>query len=119
MYFSMKRLCLEADRMESGHGTIEANGVWVLDYKSKWNRVLVYTRLLISILLLYRLMFWSDWSDDRPLIMRAGLDGTYKTQLVSMDINTPNGVALDYEKQIVYWVDGNLNILEMINYDGT
>ena len=64
-------------------------------------------------------MFWSDWSEVRPLVMRAALDGTSKHQLVSVDIDTPNGVTLDYEKQIVYWVDGGLNILEQINYDGT
>ena len=50
--------------------------------------------------------------------MRAGLDGSSKTAIVTDFIHTPNGVALDYEKKIVYWVDGKFDTLEMVNYDG-
>ena len=63
-------------------------------------------------------MFWSDWSDRRPRIMRAALDGTSKFQLVTELIDTPNGVALDYQNQIVYWVDGVTDTIEMVHYNG-
>ena len=50
--------------------------------------------------------------------MRAALDGTSKLALVTERIDTPNGVALDYQNQIVYWVDGVTDTIEMVHYDG-
>ena len=50
--------------------------------------------------------------------MRSALDGTAKTAIVSERIDSPNGIAVDYEKQVVYWVDGTGDTLEMVNYDG-
>ena len=66
----------------------------------------------------HSLMFWSDWGEDRPQILRAGLDGTSKEVLVRANIDTPNGLALDYEGKRVYWADGVLDTIEMIHYDG-
>ena len=51
--------------------------------------------------------------------MRANLDGSLKTTLVKDGgIHTPNGVALDYERELVYWVDGRSDTLEMVGYNG-
>ena len=63
-----------------------------------------------------RLMFWSS-QGRRPRIMRSALDGTSKTAIVTKGLDDPNGIAVDYEKEIVYWVDGNADTLEMIHYN--
>jgi sugar lactone lactonase YvrE len=67
------------------------------------------------------LMFWSDWG-DRPKIMRSGLDGSFKTQLVTdvdVNVNYPNGLAIDYERQVLYWVDTNEDAVGMVHYNGS
>ena len=50
--------------------------------------------------------------------MRSALDGTQREPIVSEYLNAPNGIAIDYEREIVYWVDGEGDSLEMCDYDG-
>nr|XP_040223812.2 low-density lipoprotein receptor-related protein 4 isoform X2 [Anopheles coluzzii] len=63
-------------------------------------------------------MFWSDWGSN-PLIERAGMDGTGRFTLVSENLQWPNGLALDVDKQRLYFLDGGTKSLEYVNYDGT
>ena len=84
----------------------------------------VYTCIMYMyirpVMYIYRLMFWSDWG-DRPKIMRSSLDGSFKTQLVTdvdVNVNYPNGLAIDYERQVLYWVDTNEDAVGMVHYNG-
>ena len=52
------------------------------------------------------------------MIAGAGLDGSSITAIVSEDIDDPNGIAVDYEMEVVYWVDGILDRLERCAYNG-
>ncbi|XP_049541327.1 low-density lipoprotein receptor-related protein 4 [Anopheles darlingi] len=63
-------------------------------------------------------MFWSDWGSN-PLIERAGMDGSGRYTLVSENLQWPNGLALDVDKQRLYFLDGGTKSLEYVNYDGT
>ncbi|XP_022087296.1 LOW QUALITY PROTEIN: low-density lipoprotein receptor-related protein 2-like [Acanthaster planci] len=64
-----------------------------------------------------RYMYWTDWG-EAPMIGKAGLDGSQPTALVSSGLAWPNGLALDYEARRVYWVDGKLNVMEYVGFDG-
>lgn len=61
-------------------------------------------------------MYWSSWSDVRPTIERAAMDGSTKTTLVRFPINwnpaRPNGLALDPENSRLYWVDTNKHVIQ-------
>lgn len=66
------------------------------------------------------LMIWSDWGDI-PKIESASMDGEASTRrtLVNENIVWPNGLTIDPEKELIYWVDGNLKFLDVMNLDGS
>ena len=63
-------------------------------------------------------MYWSDWGEEAR-IERAGMDGNNRSVLHNTGLIWPNGITIDYENQIIYWVDAFLDILEYSNVDGT
>lgn len=74
----------------------------------------VYVNLVFCL----RLMFWTDWGIT-PKIERALLDGSDRQILVTDGVVWPNGLTLDLERSRLYWVDGKLESLEYILYDGS
>ncbi|GJQ65548.1 hypothetical protein Trydic_g7648 [Trypoxylus dichotomus] len=65
------------------------------------------------------LMFWTDWNESAPKIERANLDGTDRTIIISSKLEWPNGVAVDWKKQKVYWCDAKTHKIEYANIDGS
>lgn len=63
-------------------------------------------------------MYWTDWG-QHPKIERAGMDGTQRVTFISQNLEWPNGLAIDYNLQRLYWTDGNLGVIEYIKLDGT
>lgn len=63
------------------------------------------------LVLIYRLLFWSDWDGERPRIERCAMTGEVETRMEIYDIRKvpgggwPNGITLDFEPQRLYWVD--------------
>ena len=47
------------------------------------------------------------------------MDGTSKTILHDTSLSAPYCVTLDYDEQILYWADYNLNKIEKSNADGS
>ena len=45
----------------------------------------------------------------------AYLDGSNRTTLVNTSIGSPNGLTLDYEKEVLYWCDARKDRIESIN----
>lgn len=74
---------------------------------------------LISVSSVNSIMFWTDWGEV-PKIERAGMNGDPATRkvIVHENIFWPNGLAVDYDAQLVYWLDGRLNFVEVMDYDG-
>ena len=50
----------------------------------------------------FRIMFWTDWGVD-PKIERANLDGTNRVVIVTEDLIYPNGLALDFGQERIFW----------------
>ncbi|XP_048744811.2 low-density lipoprotein receptor-related protein 4-like isoform X2 [Ostrea edulis] len=64
-------------------------------------------------------IFWSDWGNE-PKIESANMDGTERRLFLSMSgIAWPNGLIIDYEDNVLYWVDAKQNTIESISIDGT
>ena len=61
-------------------------------------------------------MFWTDWG-AYPRIERANLDGSERVAIVSDGLNYPNGLAIDYELEKLYWCDG-FGYIEYCDFDG-
>lgn len=66
-----------------------------------------------------RYMFWSDWAPERPSVNRANLDGSNVKRLFeSTKVMWPNGVAVDYIAERLYWVDAREDYIASCNMDG-
>ena len=65
-----------------------------------------------------RRLYWTD-SGIPAKIERASMDGTSREVLHSTGLVRPNALTLDYDNQILYWMDAFLNKLESSNADGS
>ncbi|RZF35698.1 hypothetical protein LSTR_LSTR009566 [Laodelphax striatellus] len=66
------------------------------------------------------LMFWTDWGEV-PKIERASMDGdpsTRKVIVVNENIFWPNGLTVDFENKRLFWLDGRLLFIEVMDYEG-
>lgn len=63
-------------------------------------------------------MFYSEW--DRPAnISRAYLDGSNLMVFRGVLLGWPNGLAIDFQKDRLYWCDALLDHIQHANLDGT
>ena len=65
------------------------------------------------------LMFWTNWNEQHPSIMRAALSGANVLTLIEKDIRTPNGLAIDHRAEKLYFSDATLEKIERCEYDGS
>ncbi|KAK3581778.1 hypothetical protein CHS0354_017217 [Potamilus streckersoni] len=63
-------------------------------------------------------MFWTDHGSD-PHIGRAEMDGQNSTKFIITGVTWPNGLALDYSADRLYWSDGLTNRIESCKLDGS
>lgn len=64
-----------------------------------------------------RLLFWSTCGWEN-MIMKAGLDGSNRTKLVSANISCATSLSVDSGRQRLYWVDRTHGTSSSIYYDG-
>jgi low density lipoprotein-related protein 2 len=65
----------------------------------------------------FRYIFWTDWG-KWPRIERANMDGFNRTAIVTTKLYWPNGLAIDLNKQRLYFVDAHLDYIESCDYNG-
>lgn len=63
-------------------------------------------------------LFVSDWHYP-PFIGRLSMDGRRFTKIVTQDLGTPVGLAIDPITQRIFWTDTHLKRIEYANYNGT
>lgn len=63
-------------------------------------------------------MYWTDWGAN-PKIERAGMDASNRGVIISTNLTWPNGLAIDYETQRLYWADAGMKTIEFGNFDGS
>lgn len=101
----------------------EMNRIEVATMDGRYRKVLFWTDIdqprAIALAPMRGLMFWTDWGET-PKIERAGMDGDPDTrvQIVTEDIFWPNGLTIDYEHELVYWLDGKLKFISVMDYEG-
>ncbi|XP_014250447.1 vitellogenin receptor [Cimex lectularius] len=64
------------------------------------------------------MLFFSSLDVHLPCIVKAGMDGNNKENIVAKDI-WPNALALDIPNNRLYWSDAKLTAIESINLDGS
>ncbi|XP_066526626.1 low-density lipoprotein receptor-related protein 1-like isoform X2 [Hoplias malabaricus] len=65
------------------------------------------------------LMFWTNWNEQSPSIMRSQLSGSNVLVIIGSDVRTPNGLAIDQRAEKLYFTDATLDKIERCEYDGT
>lgn len=63
-------------------------------------------------------MYWTDWGTDTK-IEKAFLDGSHRTKIISTDLQWPNGLAIDYESNLLFWVDAKQQTISSCDLDGS
>lgn len=71
-------------------------------------------------------VFWTDWgngfsstSGPNPKIERSFMDGSGRTVVVKDGVFWPNGLAIDYPSNRIYWADAKHHVIESCSYDGS
>lgn len=64
-------------------------------------------------------MFWTNWNEQLPSVMRSTLSGKNAQVIISTDILTPNGLTIDHRAEKLYFSDGSLGKIERCEYDGS
>lgn len=54
-------------------------------------------------------MYWSDWGENAKL-ERAGMDGSDRKVLISMNLGWPNGLAVDKAGSQLLWADAHTEV---------
>ncbi|KAL1122539.1 hypothetical protein AAG570_002869, partial [Ranatra chinensis] len=100
-----------------------ASRIEVVTLDGKYRNVLFWEDIdqprAIALVPTESLMFWTDWGDFAK-IERASMDGDKRSRkvLVSEDLFWPNGLTVDFESRKVYWLDGKLRFVAVMDYDG-
>ena len=63
-------------------------------------------------------MYWTDWGTNAR-IERAYMSGVSRVAIVSSSLQWPNGIAIDFTQQKLYWTDAGLDKIERSNLDGS
>ncbi|XP_076273199.1 low-density lipoprotein receptor-related protein 6 [Rhynchophorus ferrugineus] len=99
------------------------NQIVVATIEGKHRKVLFWTDIdqprAIAVVPMKGLLFWTDWGEV-PKIERAGMNGDPNTRrvIVSEHIYWPNSITVDYEAEKIYWLDGKLLFIKVMDYDG-
>ncbi|CAH1775549.1 unnamed protein product [Owenia fusiformis] len=64
-------------------------------------------------------MYWSDWG-SKPRIEKISMDGlsTTREQIVTHNIQWPNGLTIDYVSRRLFWVDAKRHSIDSSDLDG-
>lgn len=64
------------------------------------------------------LVFWTDWGPN-PKIERSEMDGKNRKSIITESVFWPNGLAIDYTTNQLYWADAKHNVIETALFDGS
>lgn len=70
--------------------------------------------------MLNRYLFWTDWSSTNPRIVSAYMDGTNQNVVIngSDRVHWPNGLAIDFQFDRLYFTDAFLDRISYCNLTG-
>ena len=102
-------------RQEAGAATATSNPRALGTLNPHW---VVTGRLVRPPLPVPRYMYWTDWGAS-PKMERAGMDASGRQVIISSNLTWPNGLAIDYGSQRLYWADAGMKTIEFAGLDGS
>lgn len=64
------------------------------------------------------MVFWTDWGPN-PKIERGYMDGSERKTIINEGVFWPNGLAIDYPANRIYWADAKHHMIESAHLDGS
>ena len=64
-------------------------------------------------------MYWTNWKDKAASIQSAYLSGYDVQSIITTDIQSPNGLTIDFKARKLYWCDARLDKVERCDLDGS
>ncbi|XP_038049226.1 prolow-density lipoprotein receptor-related protein 1-like [Patiria miniata] len=64
-------------------------------------------------------LYWSNWNTEHPRISRSRMSGSNVTDIITTEIQMPNGIVVDHLASKLFWCDARLDKIERTNLDGT
>ncbi|XP_063530568.1 low-density lipoprotein receptor-related protein 6 [Cydia strobilella] len=101
----------------------DTNRLEVISIDQKYRKVLFWSEVdlarAIAVVPKEGLLFWTDWGEV-PKIERAGMNGDPATRkiIVKENIFWPNGITIDYNNNLIYWVDAKLMFVDVMDFNG-
>ncbi|XP_076448931.1 uncharacterized protein LOC143285488 [Babylonia areolata] len=65
-----------------------------------------------------RYVFFSDWGTSPGRIDRCGLNGANRVNIINTNLGWPNAMTIDYEENLLYWVDARKETISCAGFDG-
>ena len=65
--------------------------------------------------MLGRFLYWTDWGIDER-IEKADMDGRNRVTVIDSGLYYPNGLALDFDRNWLYWIDASYERLEVYEF---
>ncbi|XP_034246865.1 LOW QUALITY PROTEIN: low-density lipoprotein receptor-related protein 4 [Thrips palmi] len=62
-------------------------------------------------------VFWTDWG-PKPKLERCEMNGQNRRAIVTQGVVWPNGLALDYDTNRIFWADAMHHVIESADLDG-
>lgn len=62
-------------------------------------------------------VFWTDWG-PKPKIERVEMNGQNRRAIITQGVVWPNGLALDYDTNRIFWADAMYHVIESADLDG-
>eukprot|EP00057_Strongylocentrotus_purpuratus_P026506 XP_011680980.1 PREDICTED: low-density lipoprotein receptor-related protein 1 isoform X3 [Strongylocentrotus purpuratus] len=66
----------------------------------------------------HSLMFWTNWNEAFPRIQRSSTSGQNVTNIITDQIQMPNGIGIDHKSRLLFWSDAKQDKIERCDYDG-
>lgn len=64
-------------------------------------------------------MYWSVLESNNARIEKASMDGENHTIVHDSELQQPYGLTIDYDQQVLYWIDAGRNRIERSGVDGS
>lgn len=98
------------------------NSLFVCELNGHYKKTLLDDTILqeptsIAIDPLVGYLFFTDWAYP-PYIGRLSLDGKNFTKIITENIGSPIGLAIDIITRRIWWTDTHLKRIEYSNYNG-
>ena len=81
---------------------------------SRWGKKAILKIACVGVFFSY--IYWTAWGNV-PKIERAAMNGENRTNLVTTQLQRPNGLTIDHVYNKLYWVDAYHDDIEVMHLE--